>query len=271
MTGWQWCVLSHWRDADRPRRAVDGLAVCAGCHAKTLRALLQLPPLHRLLGELVAVTTAAPRNGGRSAADPIPLHDAAAEHRRHIRQHLAGWVADTCETQHLIAPAIDAAGGSQRAADTLVGWLLPWHDWLLAQEWADDYADDLTALHSTAWALAYPSGRTRQTFGPCPAGCAGTLVAWLAPGDLLPEALTCDVCDHAVAPSRWLVGRGVRWLTALELSTLFAVPLRTIQRWSAGWPCDGGNPPRYNTEAAQLTRDTRAALTQVGDVAQATP
>ena len=184
--GWTACVLAHFRDADRPRRAMDGTCVCAGCHAKTLRALVQLAPLHKLLGEIRAVTTAAPRTGSRSTDTPIPLHPAAADHRRHIRQHLAGWVLDVCESRQLTPPCIDAVNGAQPEADALVGWLLVHHRWLLAQAYADDYAADLTDLHSAAWAIAYPSGRTYREFAPCPTGCGGTLAAWLAPGDLLP-------------------------------------------------------------------------------------
>jgi hypothetical protein len=276
-TPWAACVLIHWRDADRPRRAVDGLQVCLGCHAKTLRALVQLAPLHRLLGEIRAVATAAPRNGSRSAELPIPLHPAAADHRRAIRQHLAGWVVDTCETRRLTTPAIDAAHGSQPAADALVGWLLPWHDWILAQPYADDYATDLSELHSAAWAIAYPSGRVRRDFAPCPTpDCQGTLAAWLAPGDLLPAALVCEACGEEVPPARWLTGRAVSWLTALELAHLWDVPLKTIERWArvAGWPSAGVRPARYDSNAAQRTFDAfrgvpASPLTQVDAMSHA--
>lgn len=269
---WTACVLVHYRDSDRPRRAMDGTCVCAGCHAKTLRALLQLAPLHRLLGEIRAITTSAPRTGSRSTDTPIPLHPAAADHRRHIRQHLAGWVLDVCESRQLTPPLIDAAGGSQPEADALVGWLLVHHRWLLAQDYADEYADDLTELHSAAWAIAYPSGRRYRTFAPCPACADGTLAAWLAPGDLLPPALTCDTCGEEVPPAQWLTGRGRRWLTAVELAQVWDQPLRTVQRWAqrAHWPSDGGWPARYDTDAAERTRAemTRVVLTQVDRVAQ---
>lgn len=247
--------------------------MCLGCHAKTLRALVQLAPLHRLLGDIRAVATAAPRNGSRSTELGLSIHPAASDHRRAIRQHLAGWVVDTCQDRRITPPAIDAANGSQHAMDALVGWLLPWHGWILAQPWADDYATDLTELHSAAWGIAYPSGRVRREFAPCPQDCGGTLTAWLAPGDLLPAALVCDTCAEEVPPARWLTGRPTTWLTTVELAELWGVALRNVQRWAltAKWPSDGGRPPRYDSNAAQRTFDVqRAALTQVSDVAQAT-
>lgn len=247
--------------------------MCLGCHAKTLRALVQLAPLHRLLGDIRAVATAAPRNGSRSTELGLSIHPAASDHRRAIRQHLAGWVVDTCQDRRITPPAIDAANGSQHAMDALVGWLLPWHGWILARPWADDYATDLTELHSAAWGIAYPSGRVRREFAACPTGCGGTLTAWLAPGDLLPAALVCDTCAEEVPPARWLTGRPTTWLTTVELAELWGVALRNVQRWAltAKWPSDGGRPPRYDTAAAQRTFDIqRAALTQVSDVAQAT-
>lgn len=253
--------------------------MCLGCHAKTLRALVQLAPLHRLLGDIRAVATAAPRNGSRSTELGLPIHPAASDHRRAIRQHLAGWVVDTCQDRRLTHPAIDAVNGSQHEMDALVGWLLPWHGWILARPWADDYATDLTELHSAAWGIAYPSGRVRREFAPCPQDCGGTLTAWLAPGDLLPAALVCDTCAEEVPPARWLTGRDTAsWLTAVELSEVWDVPLKTVERWArvADWPSAGVRPSRYDTNAAQRTFDAFRGvpprpLTQVDAVSHAAP
>lgn len=267
------CVLTHYRDAERPRQAIDGALVCWGCHAKTVRAFAQLEPLHRLLGEVCAVGTAAPRNGPRSADTPIPLHEVAAGMRRTLRVKMAGWIPVVTEERGLVAPLIDAADGADPAMAQIMGWLAPHHDWLLYED-PEGWAADLVDLRHAAWGLAYPTGKVRRQFAPCPAenGCGGTLTAHLAPGDLLPAALRCDACGAEVPPSRWLAGRPGRTLTAVELSALWDVPLKTVERWArvAAWPSDGGRPARYDTLAAQRTLDVhRGALTQVTGVSHA--
>lgn len=269
-TGWTACVLVHWADSDRPRPAADGARVCHGCHAKTLRALIQLAPLHKLLGDIRAVSTSAPRSGSRSADLPIPLHPAAADHRKAMRRKMAGWIPIVADERALTVPLIDTVNGSQHAMDAIVAWLLPHHDWLLYED-PGGYSTDLAELHSTAWAIAYPSGRRRREFAPCPdPDCGGTLCAWLAPGDLLPAALACDHCGGEVAPSRWLAGRHA-WLTAIQLAELWGVVPRTVERWAlaARWPSDGGRPARYDGDAAQRWYESgRVVLTQVNGVSE---
>jgi hypothetical protein len=264
MTPWPTCVLVHRQDGERLRPAMDGAHVCYGCHAKTLRAALQLPPLHRLLGELPAISTAAPRNGSRSTELPIPLHPAAADLRMHMRVKMAGWIPIVTDQRGLTTPRIDAVDGSQRAMDQIAAWLLPHHDWLLYTD-PEGYAADLGDLHSAAWGIAYPSGRSRREFAPCPTeDCGGTLCAWLAPGDLLPKALACDTCGAEVAPSKWLTGRTAHqpWLTAVELAALWTVPVGTVWRWASldNWERIAGNPTLYDSGAAQASHDSRRVM-----------
>lgn len=269
-TGWTACVLVHWADSDRPRPAADGARVCHGCHAKTLRALIQLAPLHRLLGDIRAVSTTAPRSGSRSAELPIPLHPAAADHRREIHHALTEWAEVVMRARGLAPPPLNPERAPQHAVDTLVCWLLPHHDWLLYQH-PVALATDLNDLRSKAWGICYPSGRRRREFAPCPdPECPGTLCAWLAPGDLLPAALACDHCGGEVAPSRWLAGRHA-WLTAVQLAEVFGVSPRTVERWAvaAKWPSDGGRPARYDADVAQQAYESgRVVLTQVNGVSE---
>ncbi len=252
------CVLTHRYEPERLRRAEDGGYVCYGCRTKTLRHLRQLAPLHRLLGEVVAVATAAPRAGSRNAEAPIPLHDAAATHRRHIRQHLDGWAQIVAEQRGLHPP--DLGYDPDGAGDRLPAWLAPHHDWLLYED-PGGYATDLGELHSRAWTLAYPSGKTRREFARCPdPACVGTLIAWLAPGDLLPAELTCDACGTPVPPAVWLTGRQTAtWLTAVELSVLWQIPVGTVQYWASvdKWPRVAGYPVHYDPAAAQVTHGKR--------------
>lgn len=263
------CVLAHRTDPDRLRPAMDGAWVCWGCHAKALRQLVQLAPLHRTLGEIVAIATAGPRSGPRSAEIRVPLHDAAADCRRDIRTALTEWAVVVVDARGLVPPPLDPEQASQRAVDQLAGWLLAHHDWLL-YEHPGAYAMDLGDLHRSAFALTYPSGRRPREFAPCPQpDCAGMLSARLAPGDLLPEVLTCNACGWQVPPSRWLAGRPGRWLTVVELAVILGVSVRTVERAAAKWPSDGGRPARYDADLATRAYESgRAALTQVRAVSQ---
>jgi hypothetical protein len=235
------------------------MLVCPGHHAATLRALLQLGPLHRLLGEVAAVATAPARNGSRSTTTPIPLHEAAADNRQRIARTIRAWPPYVAAERNLTAPCCSTVLGPQAAVDTAVAWLIPHHDWLLAEQ-PERWAEDLTGLARRAWNIAYPTGRHPATFAPCPQpGCEGRLGALVSPGDdLLPEQLTCTVCGHAVPPSAWLrLGSAGTMLTAVELSALWETPIKTVERWArtAAWPHDSGRPARYDSRAAQATRD----------------
>ena len=155
-------------------------------------------------------------------------------------------------------------------ATLIVDWLTPHHDWLLAQPYTDDYTQDLDDLHSTAWAVAYPTGRRRVPICQCPKACGGWLTALIADTtDMLPDALLCDTCEHALAPRQWItLGRNLTradtMLTAVQLSAVLGVPVPTLQSWAHRdtWARDQGRPTRYRAEDAQTSYDRRHPQTQ---------
>lgn len=285
------CVLEHHQDSERPRRALDGLSVCGGHRAKMLRQLRQLGPLDRVLAER-AVQVAGQRAGSRSAETRIPYDAVAAPLRHHLRQKLAGWVHAIAHDRGFTGPDVAAApttapvayewragrahavSGTRTDLDVVCGWLERQHDWICASsgvgpdKWTiDDYATDLAELHSSAWSICYPSGRRRIKVADCRQViswiryqwiCTGRLVVSLQPGDdTFPDAV-CDLCHQPVPPSVWL-----RWadkdrtLSALELSMLWGVPLKTVERWARDdhWPHDDGRPRRYLARIAQRSHD----------------
>ncbi len=253
------CPLTHHNDPDRPRRPTAGLQVCEGHRRATTRHLAELAPLHRLLGETAALRVASIAFGSPGADTALPYRDDAARHRSHIRTRLVHWCLNIAQHRAMTVP-------SDGDPAHTVPWLLVHHHWTLAQDmigegdwqWTvADYAQDLYDLWSVAWTLAYADPRRRIPLAlPCPAGCGGTLVARLAHGDdLLPDA-ECPGCGHTVPPSQWpRIGRGR--CTAVELAAMWAVPLRTVQRWAAAdrWPHTDSTPARYDTAAAQATFD----------------
>lgn len=280
------CVLPHRADPDRPRTAIDGLHVCRGCRARMLRQLQQLGPLDRVLAELAA-TTAAGQAGSRSAETRLPMNDRAAEHRRTIRTVLGSWCELVAEERGMEPPVLSAAprtadiryewtsrgvqavSGALSAVDHLAMWLQRHLDWLCAHPAVDDWASELGDLHRTAFGIAYPSGRTRREVADCklelwlvatrlPYECPGRLTVTMRPDEELPDAV-CSACGDTVGPREWLTrAEKGRRLTAVELSTLWGVPLRTVQRWAEhdAWPSDGGRPARYDAATAQESYTT---------------
>jgi len=310
------CVLAHHTDPDRPRRALDGLYVCAGHQAGLQRWLRQLPPLHAALDLAVAT---GDRAGGPVVSGTrdvgVDLNDRVTTVRKAIRHKLASWALMVNEEHpskptlpNLSAEAlppvrlvprrrkynlIDPKTGAVSTITTstaiphettevgvLAGWLSTWHDWLLAQDYVDDWAQDVGDLHSEAWSCAYPSGRKWHVIANCPAGeCDGQLRATLgAHDDLLPDRVICtDDPEHTWAADQWralrrsLPGRE-EWLSVAALSQVHGVAHRTMARWATEggcrrreaprpWPTPGRPPVLYHAdeiEAAVLAR--RAAF-----------
>ena len=289
------CVCQHRTDPDRPRRAMDGLRVCAGHRAGMLRHLRMLAALDGVLAVKSAAASAA-RSGSRSAELRIPYDDAAGTLRGHIRRKLTGWAVAVAHDRGLTPPRVDAGPSRtlsryvdthgavrtvsepQSPVRTICGWLDRQHDWITAQPgigpegWtADDYATELSELCWAAFGAAYPSGRRRIPVAPCPVlawsdvatrityRCGGRLYVTVDPGaDLLPASAVCGECGWQQPTRRWLaLAAADPWLTAVELSALWAVPLKTVERWArvAGWEHDQGRPARYRAVEAQHTHD----------------
>jgi hypothetical protein len=283
------CVLPHKVDPNRPRPAADGLLVCRGCRAKMLRQLRQLGPLDRTLAARAALA-AGGATGSRSAETRLPMDVEAATVRLKVRGFLASWVQLVAEERGFTPPSLAAAArttiprhettsrgglrlrvGALSTVDHLAVWLERSHDWLCAHPAVDEYADELGELHGEAFRRCYPGTRRRFIVAPCPFDlvsdvatrisfrCAvGRLVVAFRPGeDPLPDA-ECDTCGWSLDPRHWLLlADQHRRLTAVELSALWDVPLKTVERWARddAWPHDDGRPRRYLASEAQATHD----------------
>lgn len=260
------CVLPHHTEPERLRRALDGLHVCGGCRARMARQLDELPALDADLAGHAAAGTGS--NGGSPSAElRLPMDDRAATTRLRIRGVLSSWTLLVAEERGMAVPQVDAqtlAGAS--TVDVLTRWLARHLDWLSAHPAVDDWAGELDELHRAAHSIAYPSGRRRRPVADCrlelwlvatrqPYACPGRLTVTMRPDDELPDAV-CDTCGDTVSPRVYLTRaeKGSR-LTAVQLSVLWSVPLKTVERWArdAGWPSDGGRPARYDADAAQAT------------------
>jgi hypothetical protein len=234
------CVVPHHHDPERPRRALDGLLVCAGHEAGLSRWLRQLAPLHAVLEYALATgdLSGGPVVSGTRDVG-LDLRTQVSTVRDAIRHKLATWALMVAEEAKATAP--DLSPEARPAAvlvprrrkynvinprtgkvemitrltaiprevtevQVLTDWLTTWHPWLLAQAYVDDWAQDLADLHSVAWSCAYPSGRTWHVVADCPAaGCGGRLRATVGSWDeLLPDRVICtDDPDHTWMADTW--------------------------------------------------------------------
>lgn len=281
------CVLPHRKDPCRPRRTLPGLHVCPGHRAGVSRQLAQLGPLDRVLTARAAAA-AGPSSGSKSAETRIPLHALAVETRQKIRGFLSTWAGIVAEERGFTPPDLRSIpqvtiarheqtmkglrlrAGTLSTVDALTGWLRPSEEWLCAHPAVDDFAAELAELHGAAFRVAYPDPPRRLRVSPCPFliwsdvpsrttyRCVGWLIVTFRRGeDVLPDA-ECDTCGWTLDPRHWLgLADKHRTLTAVELSAVWDVPLKTVERWARDedWPHDDGRPRRYLASSAQHTHD----------------
>lgn len=273
------CAVPHVHDPERARHALPGLLVCAGHQASMVRRLAQLAPLHAALDFAVAGGSLSdgPVVSGSREVGIVPV-DRVMTIRAAIRHKLASWAQAVAEEApatlpnlteearplpvlvqrrrkwHVINPRTGSVATVTRITgiarevsevQVLTGWLATWHDWLLAQPYVDDWAQDMADLHSEAWSCAYPSGRRWHVIAECPtAGCGGRLRAALGTrDDLLPDRVICtEEPEHTWEAGEWRVLRRSlpdrqHWLTIAALSQLYGIPARSLYRWAVqdGW------------------------------------
>ena len=146
-----------------PGTAADGLRLCLVDLRRLGENPVKLADLH---AELELVLRAA-GHGERTSNKPgsgTPPRDAVMQVRTEIRHVLVSWCRLVAEERGVGLPVdqLDAMGA----------WLARHAQWLAAQEYAGEVADELAGLASRAWGLAYPNGTRRIAVGPCPR-CGG--------------------------------------------------------------------------------------------------
>jgi len=200
-----------------PGWAADGLRLCP----VDVRRLGENPvKLGELYGELELVLRGTERGGGRPGApgSASPPRDAVVAMRGEIRHVLVGWCRLVAEERgvslpggwHLQRLPRGFIGPPNRVwgyDDTMPGvaaYVAKHAEWLAAQDFAGEVADELAGLASRAWGLAYPSGTRTVQAGPCPL-CEGTLTAVVrATDNQLPSEVVCDSDQvHRWTADRW--------------------------------------------------------------------
>ncbi|HEY9367550.1 hypothetical protein [Streptomyces sp.] len=203
------CVMTHAKDPDRPRQAVDGLYLCHG-HREQLR---------RLVAEMPAraddLDRAAGVGGGRGDGTHggIAIDDAAATHRQHMAGVLASWCRLVAEDRGITPPT---GPELSRTAP----WLLTHVDWCAAHRWVDEMLTELRQVTGQAMGIADIPARRVPLGEQCLTHTGGERcegeVTIVVRGD--DWTAVCTVCDEkqeatpylrAVQAGRWINTEGV--------------------------------------------------------------
>lgn len=182
-----------------PNLAADGLLTCYPCRGRAINQAGELP--HLYAGDLEAALATSGRAGAlvsgtseRGLPLNLPVADARAEIRRHLRQ----W-ADLVAEQRGTRPH-----GNNGLA--LGDYVVANADWLLAHpDHAAKFPVDVHDTWRAAVRAAYPAGNRRVPVGICPMEeCAGELHA-LIRSDGRPTTVACDFDPgHVWTKAQWI-------------------------------------------------------------------
>lgn len=231
------CLLSHFNDPNRPRRAAVGW-LCNGHMSRLEQMIAELPNLYDELG-LMLTSSEKPGEQGRSknsqVAGGVNLNKFVVDARDEIHAECVRMIREISEANGDTLPILDTL-------PALAVWLGGRLDFIAAQDDVDDTYANLQRLTSGCKRLAYPNGRRRIEVGPCGEGdCPGTLVTVTSrTADLLPETIWCDECEREIPPRDWrklrerITGKPSDvTLTVTQAADAYGVPYRTLARWVA--------------------------------------
>jgi excisionase family DNA binding protein len=244
------CLIPHYRDPDRPRRAAVGY-VCGGHRDRLEQMIAEMPALYDDLGAALT-TSEKPGDRVHSNRDPgLSLNEKVADERQELHNELVRLVRWVVEDAHEASPTVDTV-------EHLSTWLVVRVDWICAQLDVDEEFANIDRLTRSCWRLAYPSGRHRVEIGTCGDGeCPGTL--WLTGEGDDARTMSCDDCKRAVEPRYWRRERrridGVDvnpWLTLSEAAVQYGTTTRTVERWvKKGRLKSRGSPMRVKASAVE--------------------
>lgn len=209
------CIAKHRREPARPRRALDGAYICAGCMTQLTDNLHDLSRLYEDLGEHLAVAGTSGQRVSGSPGTPLPINTGVAEHRAQIKGVLASWALLVVYERGITPPESTAVTGTAPL-------ILAHSTWAAGHDWIDELVHEVRALTIRARRLLDPDRHlaTGERCRVIPKGedrCAGTITmihtadeTWTA---------RCDVCGPQEAAS-YLHGRTTgRWVTVDRVVT----------------------------------------------------
>jgi hypothetical protein len=143
------CVTPH----DPDRRALPTLRLCGSCRDHLERLLAEMPALYADLGRALATTGSGGQRVSGTAAEPLPINPAVAEHRHQIQHDLVWWVVYVAQTRGIALPA-------RSEPAVTAAWLTTHVEWLAADRAAaEECLPVMRALAGRARGLLDPDRR----------------------------------------------------------------------------------------------------------------
>jgi hypothetical protein len=186
--------------------------LCRGCSKRLERTLGDLPAL---IEDLDVTLTRQGVTGAHSGegkppkkdAQPLPLHNGAAEVASNLRYVLATSVRYLTETR-----GIRLDGPDDPPTVWLARWLLTHHASIRLDPAGPDIASDIHGITSAIMDVVdLPKTRSQFKVGMCPEDCPGEVWVHL-PAEDLGEAATmeCRLCGTSYPPPMWeLTGKRI--------------------------------------------------------------
>ena len=177
--------------------------LCKGCSRRLERALGDLPALIADLDVTLARQAATGAHSGgkptKKDAQPLPLHNGAAEVASNLRYVLATSVRYLTEQRGIIDTPADNPPAMAR-------WLLKYADSIRLDPAGPDIASDIHGVTAAIMdVIDLPRMRGRFKVGMCPdTPCPGEVWVHLPAEDLgEPATMTCRVCQHMWPTWEW--------------------------------------------------------------------
>lgn len=156
-------------DQPMPRWATHGL-LCARCADRLEQRIAEMPARADQLRSVLGGLSATDRGENRPTKGnpPVPLNVDAHDLLVLIEGTVVSWVRMVAEERGLRGP-------DRQHLPSLCGWLVGQIDWLPAQLWVDDLAEEMRTLSRSADSLTRANPARHRLPAPCPACAAHEL------------------------------------------------------------------------------------------------
>lgn len=272
------CVGQHRQDPERPRMALTGAHLCAGCSYRLQRALEDIPALvDDLERALLNGSTGQGAKVSGSPTRPLPYNDDASEARRVLLTVLRNWTNDIALDRGDNWPSDPSPRGQAEWQRNRL------HVWTVSQDWIAEYATNVQEAVSEGRRVLAGSRTRLLPLGRCNGHTAcdvATRYHYPCPGEirarvdlideLLPAAVACTDCGQVhtarelPALGKALTG-GVSWVTSAQAAGMVGVAESRIRAIALGNDDpDKGEPyPPWRRRDAEGIRPSRWNLDDV--------
>jgi hypothetical protein len=235
-----------------PKLAAAGTRLCPTCTRHLTDDLIRLPRLYHECGLLLGGSgqRLRERTSGGGSSPGLPFNTAAADARTAILGVLRSWAGLVVEERAVTAPRDTVAAVAE--------FLTRHTEWLAAHEAVAELSAEIARAVRRARHVIDPSRSQGMRIGACPAAdCQGTLTAAVRSDQADTRvAISCTaVASHRWSAQEWMaldrgtpadpaeqpavpqpaaaaapVASAVRWLSAKDISLLWAIPTGSVYR-----------------------------------------